>query len=108
MFLFTYPHISKEKDMIPLTGLTPSCFCLPIHISGRRRMGIHISGRRRMGSTYQEGEGSDTIDRFNPLMFLFTYPHIRKEKDWIPLTGLTPSCFCLPIHISGRRRMRYH
>jgi hypothetical protein len=42
-------------------------------------------------STYQEGEGWDTIDRFNPLMFLFTYPHIRKEKDGIPLTGLTPS-----------------
>jgi hypothetical protein len=59
-------------------------------------------------STYQEGEGWDIIDRFNPLMFLFTYPHIRKEKDGISLTGLTPSCFSLPIHISGRRRIGYH
>jgi hypothetical protein len=25
-------------------------------------------------------------------MFLFTYPHIRKEKDAIPLIGLIPSC----------------
>jgi hypothetical protein len=41
-------------------------------------------------------------------MFLFTYPHIRKEKDRIPLTGLTPSCFSLPIYISGRRRIGYH
>jgi hypothetical protein len=32
----------------------------------------------------------------------------RKEKDGISLTGLTPSCFSLPIHISGRRRMGYH
>jgi hypothetical protein len=59
-------------------------------------------------STYQAGEGWDTIDRSNTRMFLFTYPHIRKEKDWIPLIGLTPSCFCLPIHISGRRRIGYH
>jgi hypothetical protein len=57
-----------------------------------------------MRGLYQEGEGWDTIDRFNPLMFLFTYPHIRKEKDGIPLIGLIPSCFSLPIHISGRRR----
>jgi hypothetical protein len=35
-------------------------------------------------------------------------PQIRKEKDGIPLSGLTPSCFSLPIHISGRRRMEYH
>jgi hypothetical protein len=88
MFLFTYPHIRKENDGIPLTGLTPSCFS-------------HLS-------TYQEGKGWDTIDRFNPLMLLFTYPHISKDKDMIPLTGLTPSCFCLPIHISGRRRIGYH
>jgi hypothetical protein len=63
---------------------------------------------RLMVSHPSPGEGWDIIDRFNPLMFLFTYPHIRKEKDGIPLIGLTPSCFSLPIHISGRRRMGYH